>query len=394
MSKHLDILLEGTVEGFLFGTSLETTVTEFGGGIDEFEGNFFESGTLGVGEEGFTEGNNSLLDTRGGTLDHDPVVGDHTVSGETTHGGDSLLGKIVFGGSRVLVFSSSDTVDLLVQFSTVVETVLTSTGNRVHDTGRMPSSDTSDLTETFVCLSGKFLNTPTSDNTFETVTFGDGDGVDHFILSEDGLDVDSLFKVFLSESNFVSNGTTVNLDFHNVGLLLCKRSLTDLGVCNDTDNSTVLGDTFELRVDGFSSSFRVFLSVTGESLLLGFVPVLVETTLDFFRQMFSPDGGESTETTGGFNVSNNTNDDHWGSFDDGDSFDNFLLVHLGSRSVEISDNVGHTSLVTEESGKVDRLGSVILGEGFTFTSVSGASFFRQETKGTTTGVLVLTVRHF
>jgi hypothetical protein len=44
--------------------------------------------------------------------------------------------------------------------------------------------------------------------------------------------------------------------------------------------------------------------------------------------VFSPDSSERAETTGSLNVANNTNDNHWGSFDDGNGFDDFLLVEL------------------------------------------------------------------
>jgi len=49
------------------------------------------------------------------------------------------------GGSVVGVLSGSDSVDLLVHLSPVVETVLSSSSDREHDLRRMPSSNTSDL---------------------------------------------------------------------------------------------------------------------------------------------------------------------------------------------------------------------------------------------------------
>jgi hypothetical protein len=59
-----------------------------------------------------------------------------------------------------------------------VETVLTGSSDGEHDLGRMPSSDTSDLSETLVGLSRKLLGTPSSGNTLESVTLGDTDDVD------------------------------------------------------------------------------------------------------------------------------------------------------------------------------------------------------------------------
>ena len=47
-------------------------------------------------------------------LDENEVVLDDTVTNETTDGGDSLLGNVELGGSRSLIVSLSNSVDLLV----------------------------------------------------------------------------------------------------------------------------------------------------------------------------------------------------------------------------------------------------------------------------------------
>ena len=62
--------------------------------------------------------------------------------------------------SVLLVVSQLDLVDLLVDLCTVVVSLLTSTGDRVLDPGRMPGSDTSDLAETLVRLPRKLLGMP------------------------------------------------------------------------------------------------------------------------------------------------------------------------------------------------------------------------------------------
>lgn len=48
--------------------------------------------------------------------------------------------------------------------------------------------------------------------------------------------------------------------------------------------------------------------------------------------------------------------------DDGDGLDNLLLVHLGTRTVKVTDDGGHTSLVAHGGSKVDGLLGIILGE--------------------------------
>jgi hypothetical protein len=147
------------------------------------------------------------------------------------------------------------------------------------------------------------------------------------------------------------------------------------------------------------------LSILGESLLLGTVPVLVETTLGLFREMFSPNGSQRTETTRSLDVTNDTNNNHSGSFDDSNGFDDFLLVHLydknrhvrsllnakiiiikltGTRTFKITDNMGHTSLITHESGQVDGLLGIILGVSLNATTVRSSSLTRTETQMTVT----------
>jgi len=59
-----------------------------------------------------------------------------------------------------------------------------------------------------------------------------------------------------------------------------------------------------------------------------------------------------SETSWGLHVANNTNNDHWWGFDDGDRFDDFLLVGLGASLVHFPDDVGHTSLVALEGSQV------------------------------------------
>ena len=70
-----------------------------------------------------------------------------------------------------------------------------------------------------------------------------------------------------------------------------------------------------------------------------FVCVLVKSSFDFVREMGCPDGSERAESTGSFNVADNTTHNQWRSLDikflfhDGklyldDCFNNFLLVHF------------------------------------------------------------------
>ena len=120
------------------------------------------------------ESEDSLLGSHHAAVQHEEVLVDHTVVGEATHWVDALLCKIEFGATIVLeefsVFgleSLSDTVDLLVDFCAVMEAFLTTTGDRVGNTARMPSSNTGNLPQTLVSLTWQLLGSPTRGHTYQ-----------------------------------------------------------------------------------------------------------------------------------------------------------------------------------------------------------------------------------
>ena len=109
--------------------------------------------------------------------------------------------------------------------------------------------------------------------------------------------------------------------------------------------------------------------------------------------MLGPDRCQSSKTIRGLSVTNETNANHWWGLEDGDSLSNFFLVELGAWLLDISENVSHTGLVTHESGQMAWLGLIILGEGLDLSLEVLCSLSWQETKGTATGMLELTMRH-
>lgn len=76
--------------------------------------------------------------------------------------------------------------------------------------------------------------------------------------------------------------------------------------------------------------------------------------------MLGPDSGQRSQSTRSLDVTDNTDDNHRWGLDNGNGLDNLSLVHLGSGSVKVSDDVGHTGLVTHTGGEVDGLLGVIL----------------------------------
>lgn len=381
------VLLFDVVELLLLQRSLETTMAELGGGIDEGEGDLFEGRSLGVRNKRLTKGKNTLLSTRAATLDHDEVVLHNTVVRETTHGSDGLLRKIGFSGGVLLVVTSTNTVDLLVDLSTVEVTVLTSTSNAAVDTARMPRTNTSDLTKTSVSLTRKSLGTESLGDTSETVTLGDSNDIDVLVLGEDAGNLHFLLKEILGEVDLGLSGTTVDLDFHKVSLLLTKRELAELSVSNDTDDGAVVDHSLKLSLHALLTLIGgKSLGVLGEGLLLGVAPVLVESALDFLGKVLGPDGGESTETTRSLDVTDDTDNNERRTLDDGDGLDDFLLVALASGTIDGTEDVGHTSLVAHESSKMGLLLRLISGETSDVTTVVSATLTGGKTEITVTGL--------
>merc|ERR1711959_22727 len=135
----------------------------------------------------------------------------------------------------------------------------------------MPSSDTTDLTETSVGLAVESLDTESLDDTLHSLTLGNTMDIDALVHVEDITDSDFLLKESLSVGNLFSGSATVNLDFHNVSLVLSLLDFADLSGSESTDNSAVLGDTVNITLDGGLGLLGGLIAVVvlGESLLFG-----------------------------------------------------------------------------------------------------------------------------
>jgi hypothetical protein len=68
-------------------------------------------------------------------------------------------------------------------------------------------------------------------------------------------------------------------------------------------------------------------------------------------------------------------------------------VHLGTKLVHLTNNVGHTSLVAHEGSKVAWFRLVILREGLDLSSISSRSLSWEETQRTVSWSSKLSVRH-
>mmetsp|Transcript_8014 Transcript_8014/g.12271 ORF Transcript_8014/g.12271 Transcript_8014/m.12271 type:complete len:205 (+) Transcript_8014:467-1081(+) len=192
----------------------------------------------------------------------------------------------------------------------------------------MPGNDTGDLTETSIMsITVESGDTESLDHTGHTLTAGNTDSIDALVVLEDLINANLLLEFSLGPVDLLSDGATVNLDFHDVGLVLTEGELANLSGADDTDDGCVLLDS--LKISGVVSLARLVLvfavNVLAEGLLHSLYPVRVESALDIVVQVPGPDGGESAETTWGWDITDQTNDLHWWALNDGDGVDDILL---------------------------------------------------------------------
>ncbi len=383
----------------LLGGGLEATVTVLGGSVDELDVDGLGLPGLGNGEDALSEGDGSLAGTHDTTLEKDVVLVDLTVVGEATKRSDVLDDGVSLGGGVVLDTShgtGTNAVNLLVELSSAMVAELTAAGDRPLDGSGMPGTDTGDLAETSVSLSVKTRDTESLDDTACSLTTGNTNSIDALGVLEDLTDANLLLEVVLGPVDLIGDGATVDLDLHDVGLVLAEAELADLSGAEHTNGAGVLLDALEIAGEvGLGALVLVLaVDVLGESLLLGLHPVLVETALDVVVEVLGEDGGEGAEAAGSLHVADNTDDLHGRALNDGGGVDDILLDGLLTlTTLLVLDDVGHAGLVAHEGSKVDGLGGVVAGEGSNATAVVARAALGKVGEGAAPGVLELSMRH-
>ena len=84
----------------------------------------------------------------------------------------------------------------------------------------MPGTDATNSSETSMSLSWESSDTESLDNTSITFTSGYTKNIAHFSFSKDLINSHVLLEFSSDECNFVSGGTSINLDFHEVSSFL------------------------------------------------------------------------------------------------------------------------------------------------------------------------------
>merc|ERR1711957_468158 len=251
LGRNLSVLFEWSHECFLLVHSLEATMSHLRCSIDELELDWFHCCSGSLVEERFSESDTSLLWATDTSLDHEVVVLYQTVMDETSNWVDRFVGDINFGSGVVTDFlavdgvvSGSDAVDLLVDLGTVMVSLLT--------------------------LSGKLLCVPSRSDSMVTSTLGDTNNIDHLSLGEYGVDSNIFLEVGSDPVDLLANGTSVDLDFDEMCLLLTEGKTLHLGVADGSDGSRVFLEHSQVTLDGLFTVFGLpSLGCLCEGLLFG-----------------------------------------------------------------------------------------------------------------------------
>lgn len=243
---------EGSQSLVLLGESLEATVTVLGGSVNELDLGLLGHPGLRRWENRLAHHDWSLAGPLNGALKQKEVVVDLTVVWEAAHRGDVLLNGIVVASSVVFhttFGASTNAEDFGVDMSSVMVATLTMAGHCPLHGSWMPGTDTSNLPQASVSLAGQPCDTKSLDDTLQSVTPGHTNCVTAIVLLEDLANFDFLFKVFEGPVNLCGNVATVNLNLHDMSLVLAELEKTNLGGNKHANHRAVLLDALEVTLD-------------------------------------------------------------------------------------------------------------------------------------------------
>jgi hypothetical protein len=136
---------QSSQELVLLFKSLEAAMTILGGSINELDVKGLMVRSLGGGHNRLTKSDSSLARTTNTSLDHEPVLVDFTVMRESTNRGDGFLSQISLSGAVIGITLLTHAHDSLVDLGTVMVALLTGASQSEAASGRMPSTNTTDL---------------------------------------------------------------------------------------------------------------------------------------------------------------------------------------------------------------------------------------------------------
>lgn len=324
-------------------------MTELGGRADPLK---LDRRTVAVRKEGIAHDNRAALGSWARALDHDEVSLDAAVVDKAADRVDALVCKIELRCAAPGVLRCVDHKDLLVGVRAVEVTHLTGAGDSILDVGRVPGTDAGNFAVSAAGLTRKTGDAPAGDDAFEPTAARDGDGVDLRSHAEDVLDRDRLLHEGVRIVDLLGHTrSAVDLDFHDVGLLLLQGRQGGLGVGDDADDVSVLLKAPKLLLD--VCAVGGLLHVGREGRLLRVEVVAVEATHGGLGNVGGPDGRHGAEALRGLGVPDDGRADHRRGVDDCRLVDGLAVVEVRAAVVDEAHDVRAAGLVAEEGREVD-----------------------------------------
>ena len=197
-----------------------------------------------MGEWNLSQGGKPLLKSNAATLQHDEILFHLPLVRESTHGCNSLISQIIICGCAILnelhVILGTLPVDPFIDLSLVVASLLTNSWYGELEPARTPGFNASKLSQTLVSLPWQFLSVPLASRALEPVTVGHFNDINHFILNKDSANRNFFLKVFPSKVDLISNGSAIQLNLHDMSLLLPVSEDLHLNVHDRADGSAIL----------------------------------------------------------------------------------------------------------------------------------------------------------
>ncbi len=120
----------------------------------------------------FPNNKRSFFSSNTTPFDHQEIVFNFTIMREPSHRSDLFLGQIEFGHRIALIFSFTDSENSFILLCSMMISVVTRSGDRPLDIGRMPGSNTTDSSQPSMSFSWQFFDSESLDNSGDSVTLG------------------------------------------------------------------------------------------------------------------------------------------------------------------------------------------------------------------------------
>ncbi len=131
-------------------------------------------------------------------------------------------------------------------------TQLTSSSDCVPNISRVPTSNTPNSSPTSMGLLLQMLNTISLHDTASSLSSSHTKYINGFVLLENLVDSYFFFEQLSCEFHLLFNGSTIDLNFKNMVLLLSEVQFIHVGMDNSSDDCAILDDSLELEFLIFS----------------------------------------------------------------------------------------------------------------------------------------------